>query len=78
MMLGLAFGITIGIAISALWNLFLRLVVAKTNAPSIQHIPEPPVVRFGPFLKKKESGKRKPKSHTDDEIVALEMQDRTI
>tara|TARA_R110000868_G_scaffold62962_3_gene189946 strand:- start:4976 stop:5200 length:225 start_codon:yes stop_codon:yes gene_type:complete len=67
MTLGLVLGILIGIAISAVWNLILRVIVR--TVPGIHgEVDAAPVVRIGPFLGKKDSVKRKPKSHTDEEV----------
>lgn len=70
-------GILIGIAISALWNFVLRFAYKVRPELAIEN-PERLAPMFGPFIHKKKKGVRKPISHTDEEIWALENKDKLL
>lgn len=73
MILGLFIGISIGIALSAVWRLFLKLLFTAKNMPEM--IEKEPEIRIGPFLHKKPKNKKVPKSHSDSEVWEREMRD---
>jgi len=71
MILGLFIGICLGMALSAMWRAFLKLLFVSKGAEAM--LEKDPVVQLGPFLHKKSKGKRKPISHTDQEVFEREM-----
>lgn len=74
MTLGIFIGITIGIGLSALWRLFLKLLFAAKNMPEMID-KEPEIKLVGPFLHRKPKNKKAPKSHSDTEVWEREMRD---
>ena len=69
-MLGLFIGICVGMALSAMWRAFLKLLFVAKGAEAM--LEKDPVMQIGPFLHKKAKGKRKPVSHTDQEVYERE------
>jgi len=71
MILGVFIGICAGMALSAIWRAFLKLLFISKGDGTL--LDKEPVVNIGPFLHKKSKGKRKPISHTDSEVFEREM-----
>lgn len=72
MILGVFIGISIGFALSAIWRALIKLIFVANGKETL--IEPEPVVQIGPFLHKKSKGKKKPVSHTDQEVFEREMQ----